>query len=258
VLVTLGLAALLFGLSRLGGPGGGGSVAGIGGWGWTGLGVLGLCLFAMVERRQSDPIIPLALFATRARVAALASLALVAGSFMGVAVLMSFYIQQVLAYPPALAGLALLPSTVGSFIGPALTGVLVPRIGARRVWMLGAASLLAGGAVLANLGPQSSYWTSVLPGDFLAGLGLGLSLMPSSNILMYGVPHELNGAAGALNNATMQISAALGATAFNAIFVACGVAGGVRGYDLAFMAECAAAAVAIILIYSQVRDLPQA
>lgn len=261
VLVTLGLAGLLLGLSRLGGPTAGQPVLGCTPVAWCLIGVVALVALIFVERRQRDPIVPLSLFTERRRGSALLCLALIAGSFMGVAVLMSFYVQDVLHYAPAVAGLALLPSTIGSLIGPAATGYLVPKIGAKRTWLLGGAGLLAGGAILATVQPESSYWLVILPGDFLAGLGLGFSLMPAASILLYQVPREMNGAAGALNNATVQISAASAATLFNTIFVLFAASGigatGIGGYNAAFLAECVAAGLAMAIIAVRIVDLPR-
>lgn len=264
LLLASGVGLILIGMSRLGAPAL--EIAGIalGNTALLGIGVAALCLFLLVESRALSPIVPLDVFTRNRRGVTFLGLGLVAGAFMGVAVLMSFFVQQVLGYSPAMAGLALLPSTIGSIIGPALTGVLVPKLGAKRVWLMGVANLFVAGLILASANAGSDYFTVILPGDFLAGLGLGLSLMPSSNILLFGIPHEESGVASGLSNATIQISASIAVTAFNSLFVAFSGAPGqlagqdaIRGYEAAFLSETAVALVAGALVLFLIRDMPE-
>jgi hypothetical protein len=73
-------------------------------------------------------------------------------------------------------------------------------------------------ALLTQIGVHTSYWTHVLPGVVLLGLGLGLLMVPMQNVALIGVPDHDAGAASALINATLQVGGALGAAVFTTVY----------------------------------------
>ena len=99
-----------------------------------------------------------------------------------------------------------MPSTLGTIVAASVTGALVPRFGPRIFLALGACSSAIGMLLLTQIGLDTRYGSGVLPGDFLVGVGLGMSLMPASNIILADVDTGDTGVVSALNNATIQIS----------------------------------------------------
>ncbi|MEV4257055.1 hypothetical protein AB0J52_28190, partial [Spirillospora sp. NPDC049652] len=102
---ALGLAALAFGLARVGNR----PLA-------LGLGVLLLIVFVLVERRAAQPVTPLRLFADRARSAALAALLLIPMTTMSAQFLIVQYLQEALGWGALRAGSAFLPMALGMFV----------------------------------------------------------------------------------------------------------------------------------------------
>lgn len=248
LLATSGLGLLLYAVARLGK--GGTPVDAL----LAGLSVALLVAFVVIEKRLPHSMLPRCLFDNPMHRMTLAILFLMGGSFMGVAILMSFFIQRVFAFAPALTGLALLPATTGIMVGAALTARLVPALGARQTLAAGAGCTTLGLALLTQLTADSSYWAVFLPGDLLTGLGMGLTMMPAANLLLDQVPARDQGAMSAMNTATMKVAAAVCATVFNAMFVAfsepagaAGAAVSTRPYQVAVLAALVAAGTALAL-----------
>ncbi|MBC2876425.1 hypothetical protein H7K43_15405 [Streptomyces sp. TYQ1024] len=75
----------------------------------------------------------------------------------------------------------------------------------------------AGLALLTRITPDSSYWTVVLPGMLVTGLGLGTALMPAFSLATLGARPEDAGIASAMVNTSQQVGGAIGTALLNTI-----------------------------------------
>jgi MFS family permease len=128
-LLSPGLAALVYGLSRVGDLGGFGHVqvlAPLVG------GALLVAAFAVHALRDAEPLIDLRLFADRGFSAATASLALSGLAMFSSMLLLPLYYQQVRGASVIMAGLLLAPQGIGSLLARG-AGALTDRIGPRPV-----------------------------------------------------------------------------------------------------------------------------
>jgi hypothetical protein len=64
--------------------------------------------------------------------------------------------------------------------------------------------------LLAQLGTDASYVSDLLPGEIIAGAGLGLVLAPAMNIATLGVRAEDAGVASAMVNTMQQVGGSIG------------------------------------------------
>jgi len=96
-------------------------------------GVAALLSLIVVERRSSDPLIPLKFFENRTRVSANVATAVMASGLFGMFFLLTLYMQQVLVYSPLKAGLAYVPFGIGLVAGIGISTQLLGRLGARMV-----------------------------------------------------------------------------------------------------------------------------
>jgi EmrB/QacA subfamily drug resistance transporter len=168
-----------------------------------------LATFLFVERSVADPLVPLRVFRSRG----LSGSALVAftntATTSPVGVIAVLYLQGVLAYSPAQAGLLGLPFSlsvvVGSFLGSRLTG----SFGARRTMALGLLSISVSTLVIVGISAEGGL-TYVISNAVLSGLALGCSAVASTTRGTSAVEEGERGLASGVLNSSAQIGTALG------------------------------------------------
>ena len=237
VLITVGLAAIVYGFTRVAetsqtnatvaaaanartaAQGGTALVSPDSGWtdglAWAFIvgGLVLVALFVVVELRTRNPLLPMRIVLDRNRGGAYLTSTLVGAGLIGAFFFLSLYFQQVLHYKPVEAGFASLPTTLGVLVSAGAASALVPRVGPRPLMVLG--GLLAAGGLftMSFLAIDSGFWSLAFPGELLLGLGLGFTFVPLSNLALIGAGVHDAGAASAMLNATQQVGASIG-TAF--------------------------------------------
>lgn len=222
---------------------------------WTSPRVVGLlatsvvlvALFVVVERRASDPLLPLGLFRSRMLRTGTVLALLGGASRASTFVLVALYLQQVLGMSPGQAGVAMVPTSLAGF---AVSLGLLPRVlgalGPVRTLVVGLV-VLAGGHLWLASAPGSGYAVAVLPGLFLVATGVALSFTPTTMVLTAAAPASHTGLASGLASASTQVGAAVGTAAFVVVGASSGDrVGGVldgAGFSAAFTA---AAGVALL------------
>jgi len=166
--------------------------------------------FIVVERRVRDPMLPLALFASRQfsginLVTLLVYTAL--GSFFFLYILM---VQDVLGYGALKAGASMLPANAVMLALSGPMGRLGTRIGARIPMTVGAAVAGAGLLLLAGIDEGAEYLTGILPGLVVFALGLATLVAPLTSAVLGAVPEGDEGVASAVNNAAARLAGLLG------------------------------------------------
>lgn len=216
---TLGMTALVYGLVRAADAGwhdGLAQAALIGG-------VLMIVAFVAIERRVSQPILPLRLLASRERAGAYVVRMLFLGGAVGFWFFTTQFLQGVLHLRPMQAGIAFLPVTLPNFASAIAVPKLARRFGDEKLLVAG---LLFGALGLAWLGQAdafTSYWTGIALPMTLIGLGQGLLLAPLTAAGVAGVAREDAGAASGLVNVAHQLGGALGLGLLVLVFANAGV-----------------------------------
>lgn len=215
---TFGMGALVYGIVR----------AASAGWGDTltiaavGAGIVLLAVFGLVEARASQPIMPLRLFASRERAGAYAARMLFLGAMMGFWFFTTQFLQGVLGFRPAEAGLAFLPATLPNFAAAIAVPRLTRRLGNGRVLATGLTLALAGMAWLSRASVDSLYLSGVALPMVLIGLGQGLTLGPLTVAGVAGVDAQDAGAASGAVNVAHQLGGSLGLSVLIVVFAAAG------------------------------------
>ncbi|GAA2760895.1 MFS transporter [Actinopolymorpha rutila] len=203
---TLGMSSVVYGLVR----------AASDGWSDTVtlvafvLGAALLAAFVRTERRAEHPITPLRLFADRERSASYVARLLLVGGMFGMFFFLTQYLQGVRDYSPVKAGFAFLPMTVGLFAMVRIVPRLVPRLGGRRLMIVGTAVALTSMAFLSRLSSTSQYFPHIVVPMVFLGLGIGIVFIPLTTASLAGVEPRDAGAASGLVNVTQQVGGALG------------------------------------------------
>ncbi|MGX6606660.1 MFS transporter [Micromonosporaceae bacterium Da 78-11] len=215
VVVTLGLASLVYGFTEAAKPEEGwGSPSTLG---FILVGVLLLVIFVLIERKVRNPLLPMRIILDRNRGGAYITSMLVGAGLFGAFLFLTLFLQIVLHYTPLKAGFASLPVTVGVLISATLASNLLPKIGPKPLMVLG--PVLAAGAMfsLTFIDLDTSFWAHLMPAQVFLGLGLGFTFVPLSSLALVGVPEHDAGAASAALNATQQIGGSLGTALLNTI-----------------------------------------
>ena len=194
--------------------------------GWTSpqalvaLAVAVLCAaaFVMVERHSADPILPLGLL-REARVVGGVIVNLAGGAArIGCFVLVALLLQQVLAFSPSAAGLAMLPTSLAGFaVSSFLLPKLLARFGAERVAFAGLLLLAAAHALLAGVGTSAEYGLRILPVLVLAATGVALSFTPTTLVIAEGIAGRNAGVGSGLASASAQLGGAIGIAIYGAV-----------------------------------------
>jgi DHA2 family multidrug resistance protein len=146
-------------------------------------------------------------------------LALITGiGFTGTALITPLYMQDVLHYGTDYAGLTMIPSAIGGFLGTEASGRLATRIPPT---ILAVASLVvcaAGTLWFAFLGDRAGFDHTLLP-RFAQGIGLGLLYVPLNVLMMSRVPKRLVDAAAGVGGLTRQLGNGLGFAILGTIIV---------------------------------------
>lgn len=166
--------------------------------------------FWIAESRTAYPMLPPAFLRNRLRTVAIGSAGLMGFVFYGSLYVMSLYFQQARGWSPGSAGVALLPLTVASLVGPlAIYQPLARRYGHR--WMLLAGfscSTIGAGTLGWWIGGATPY-PVVAIGLFLVGGASTIAFSALTSLIVASTPARQAGLASGVQNTTRQAGALL-------------------------------------------------
>jgi EmrB/QacA subfamily drug resistance transporter len=180
-----------------------------------------MAAFVAVERRVSEPMLPLGFFRRRAFTGVQLAAFAVSGSLFALFLYLTLYLQSFLGLSPVEAGVRYLPITVASFIVAPLSGMALARVQARYL-MSGGLALTGLGLVLMGGLNMNSEWTALLAGFLVSGIGVGLLNPVIADVALSVVPNEQSGMAAGINDTFRQVGIAVGIAAWGAIFLGAG------------------------------------
>jgi EmrB/QacA subfamily drug resistance transporter len=175
--------------------------------------IAGLLCFAGFLVRQKlakQPLMPLGLFAVRNFAVGNISTALVYGALSIGGFIIAVFLQQVAGYPATLAALATLPLGILNIALSSWLGTLAARVGSR--WFMGFGPILAGLGFLLMLMSKThvDYWTQLLPGVLLFGLGVAATVAPLTSTILGSISEQQAGIGSAINNAVSRVAGLVG------------------------------------------------
>lgn len=195
-------------------------------WGWGSwnslacyaIGAVGVIAFIVTEARMGDEaLLPLHLFRNRTiGVSSVISVVIGIGMFGGIAML-PLYLQIVRGASPTMAGLEMLPLTLGIMIGSITAGQLIGRFGRyRRFIRIGGLLLTVGLVMFSFLRYDTPMWQIFIP-MAIFGLGLGFMMQPLMLAVQNSADRKDMGVATSSATFTRQVGGTLGTAVFLSI-----------------------------------------
>ncbi|GIF46112.1 MFS transporter [Asanoa ferruginea] len=213
VLLTAGLTLVILGVLEGGQAWAWDSTASIG---ILGAGALLLAAFLLVERRSSEPVLPLWVFRRRLLVSSGVVSAGAGAVLLGLSSYVPTYAQVVIGVGPLVAGLALAALTLGWPIAASQSGRVYLRFGFRACAMTGSAIIVVGAALLLLLDGDTSVW-QVGATSLVIGFGMGLTVSPTLIASQSSVGWKERGVVTANNMFLRSMGSALGTAVFGAV-----------------------------------------
>jgi MFS family permease len=216
VSVTLGLTLLVY------------AIVGAEAAGWGSGRTLGLLaaaaavlgVFAAVEARSRNPLLPLRILRMRTLVGANAAGLLFSAGTYGMFFVITLYLQQVLGFSPLEAGFAWLALSLTAFVASLAGAQVVTRVGAKPPLVVGLALTAVGIYLLTGISAGGEYAADLLPALLVTGLGIGSGFVAISIGALEGVEERDAGLASGIANTTQQIGAALGVAVLSTVALA--------------------------------------
>ncbi|MFC4562352.1 MFS transporter [Nocardiopsis mangrovi] len=190
--------------------------------------VAALGFVAWELRRRDAALLDVRLFGERGLAGGSITLLVVFGVQAGIAVVLYPFFQAVLGWSGLLSTLALMPMAVMMMSASGLAPRMTARIGARSTMAVGVALASVGLALMALFVSVDGGYPAVLPGMLALGIGMGLSMTPSTEAITGSLPRERQGVASALNDVTREFGTALGVALLGALLSA-GYRGAIDG-----------------------------
>jgi EmrB/QacA subfamily drug resistance transporter len=216
VSVTLGLLAIVFGLTQAGEHGWGSSSALLS----LGAGVLLLVVFLAVERKVAAPLVPLSVLGKRSvawgNVAGLIAFL----TETSLVFLLTLYLQEVLGFSPLAAGLSFGVLGLGTVVGGSVAPKVIGRIGTRQTLITGGVLQTVFTASLLGLGDDRSWMWLLLVSTFVGGVGNMLVIVGFMVTATSGLADHEQGLATGLATMTQQIGITMGTPIMSAIATA--------------------------------------
>jgi len=241
LLLTVGLAAVIVGLTRIADGAAIASIAPIGI-----VAALLLTGFGIAERHSSDPLVDRRLLRTAHTRAGNLLLGVNAGMLGGTLFFTTLYLQGTLGYSPLAVGAAFAPITLIILLVSPRIGSSVAVVGAHRLLTIGFGCSAAGMALLARLPDNGTYAIDVLPALALIATGSAFSYAPTFVLGTTGVTADRHGVASGVLNASQEIGAAIGITGLATI--ASASSADLTGPRIALAVAAAVMAIALLSI----------
>ena len=175
------------------------------------VGVVAAIAFVAWELHRRDAsLLDVRLFRERGLASGSITLLVVFGVQAGIAVVLFPFFQAVLGWSGLLSTVAMMPMAVMMMTTSGLAPKMVAKVGARSTMTVGVALATLGLVLMALFVSVDGGYLSILPGMLAMGIGMGLSMTPSTEAITSSLPGAKQGVASALNDVTREFGTALG------------------------------------------------
>lgn len=193
-------------------------------WGWTSvsaitmylLGVIGLVLFVLVERRMgTEAMLPPRLFRRGGITLCVITAFIVGVGIFGTSTIVPLFLQLTQNHTPTTAGLLIMPFMAGSILASTVSGKIISKTGRFKPLAITGLGMMASSLLMfSTMGASTPLW-EVGVFSLVTGLGIGLAVQVLTLAVQSAVPRSEIGVA----NGAAGLSRQLGGTASVAVFL---------------------------------------
>lgn len=253
ILSTLGFGGLLYGFS----------VAGSSGWMSQHVfislivGAITLTIFILRQLKLEEPMLEFRIFKYNIFTISTGLGMVVFMSMIGTAVILPFFMQNMLGFSAFESGLALLPGAIIMGLMNPITGRLFDLFGARWLSISGLFLLVVTTILFTNLSAETSFvFISVVNGARM--LSIAMVMMPVTTAGLNQLPQRLIPHGSALNNTMRQMAGAIGTAMLVTIMTSTsrpneGLNGLIHGVNVSFIVASTISIVGLVLSF-YIRD----
>jgi MFS family permease len=172
------------------------------------------------ERAGKEPLLRTSIFHNRVSNLALVTQNLQWLLLMGTSFVVAAYLQVVRHYNAIQTGVIFTAATIGILLSSLAAGRLAKRFQQRTLILVGFATAVVGIAVLLVMvkGHPGAWYFA--PGLFLIGIGVGLMLTPSVNVVQSAFPESQQGEISGLSRSVSNLGSSFGTALAGTILVA--------------------------------------
>lgn len=181
------------------------------------IGVGSLLYFIRYEQNAAHPMLPMGLFKARNFWVGNVATLLIYASLGATVFVVTIFVQQFGGYSALKAGMVGIPITILMFLLSSRFGGLAAKFGPRL--FMGFGPIIAGlGFILLLLVDKNvNYWTQILPGYLVFGLGLTMTVTPLTAAILGCISSQQAGIGSAVNNAISRIAGLLAIAALGLV-----------------------------------------
>ena len=196
------------------------------------------------ERAGREPLLSLGLFRSRASNFGLVTQNIQWLVLMGSTFVVSVFLQTVRHFSAIKTGLVFTAATAGILVSSLAAARLAAKYPQRSLIRAGFVVTTAGIALLLGLVKESSHVAAFLPGLVVFGLGVGVMLTPSVNVVQSSFPEDKQGEISGLSRSVSNLGSSLGTAIAGTILVS-DLGSGNRSYVIAMAVLAAFALVGL-------------
>jgi MFS family permease len=198
------------------------------------------------ERHGRDPLISIRLFHNRRSNLGLVTQMVQWLTLQGTFFVISVFLQQTWHYSAIQTGLMLTPAIVGILVSSAAAERLARRRPQRTLIRAGfVVTTLGMLLVLALVRPTSGIW-SFIPGLLLIGLGVGVMLTSSVNVVQSSFPERDQGDISGLSRSVSNLGSSLGTALAGSVIAAASVHPGEKPFGLSLLVLTVASLLGLV------------
>ncbi|MCL6444843.1 MAG: DHA2 family efflux MFS transporter permease subunit [Alicyclobacillus sp.] len=170
---------------------------------------ISLLTFLWIEAKHPAPLLDLTIFRNRIYTASLWVTFFMMIGLFGSLFLVPLFMQQLRGLDAMKTGMILIPEVIGAAVMVPISSLLLPRIGASVLTVIGSVIMTIGAYPLTHIQVDMSIF-SVETDLIIVGAGIGLAIMPAVTMAYTVLPKHLVNQGSAFLNMMRQIGSSLG------------------------------------------------